>query len=323
MSVSQYQNEVNRLDREITDIEKKIGQYDKTIADEESKIGSIERGITKNTSASMLRLKAQQIDSHKKSRERALTNKAQEQRKLADKRDKRRLAYQRLQRAEQNESVKERKAQQQHEQSMIRRYESRIADLSAQMESMLNMQRSNAVSTLAKSERTEEYDVFISHAWEDKESFVDEFVRILVDNYNLKVWYDKTAIKWGDSQRAKINDGLHHSKFAVVVLSPDYLKKYWTQYELNGLFQREVEAGKVILPIWHHVSRKEVADYDLALADRNALNTAMMTPEEIAEYLVQILQEAEDANLQEVTVNSDKDTIGEDDEEAIIRALLE
>ena len=34
-----------------------------------------------------------------------------------------------------------------------------------------------------------EFDVFVSHAWEDKESFVDEFVQALRDR-GLQVWYD-------------------------------------------------------------------------------------------------------------------------------------
>lgn len=294
MSVLQYQNEVNRLDKEIADIEKKMAQYDKTIADEESRIGNIERGIKENLSEATLRSKKQQIERYRKNRELTLASKAQEQKKLADKRDKRRIAYQRLQKAEQDESMKERKAQQQREQAMTRRYESRIADLSAQLESMLNDQRNNAVLALSRSQRDEVYDVFISHAWEDKESFVDELVSILENEYHLKVWYDRTVIKWGDSQRQKINEGMKNSKFAVVVLSPDYVKKYWTQYELNGLFQKEVKAGKVILPIWHHMSRDEVAAFDLSLADRNALNTAIFTPAEIAEFLVEILREAEE-----------------------------
>ncbi len=53
----------------------------------------------------------------------------------------------------------------------------------------------------------EEYDIFISHAWEDKEAFVDDFVAEL-SALDIKVWYDKQQIAWGDSMRAKIDKGL-------------------------------------------------------------------------------------------------------------------
>ena len=43
-----------------------------------------------------------------------------------------------------------------------------------------------------------EYDVFVSHAWEDKEEFVDEFVDEL-RKLGVKVWSDTSEIKWGDS----------------------------------------------------------------------------------------------------------------------------
>ena len=76
------------------------------------------------------------------------------------------------------------------------------------------------------SESEEEYDVFVSHATEDKESFADEFVDILQQKYNLKVWYDAVSIKWGDSMRAEIDKGLKKSKFGVVILSHSYISKY-------------------------------------------------------------------------------------------------
>lgn len=99
-----------------------------------------------------------------------------------------------------------------------------------------------------------EYDVFVSHAWEDKEDFVDEFVEALT-KLGIKVWYDKTQIKWGDSMRKRIDEGLKKSRFGVAVLSPHYIAdgKYWTKAELDGLFQLESVGGKMLLPIWHNL----------------------------------------------------------------------
>lgn len=31
--------------------------------------------------------------------------------------------------------------------------------------------------------------------------------------------------------------------------------KYWTNYELEGLFQREYNGGKLILPIWRNITK--------------------------------------------------------------------
>jgi hypothetical protein len=54
----------------------------------------------------------------------------------------------------------------------------------------------------------------------------------------LKVWYDEFELKMGDSLRRKIDKGLSHSKFGVVVLSNNFIKKGWTNYELDGIITK-------------------------------------------------------------------------------------
>lgn len=137
--------------------------------------------------------------------------------------------------------------------------------------------------------------MFVSHAWEDKEDFVEEFVQEL-RNLEIRVWYDKGRIKWGDSMRAKIDEGLKKSRFGVAVLSPSYIAegKYWTKAELDGLFQLESVNGKTLLPIWHKLTKKEVMDYSPIIASKLAMNTASMTAKEIAEKLKELLNENED-----------------------------
>ena len=136
-----------------------------------------------------------------------------------------------------------------------------------------------------------QYDVFVSHAWEDKEAFANEFVEEL-GKLGLSVWYDTSQIKWGDSMRAKFDDGLKKSRFGVVVLSPDYIKegKYWTKAELDGLFQLEGVNGKMLLPVWHNLTKKEVMAYSPIIASKLAMTTASMTPAEIAEELAKLLE---------------------------------
>ena len=74
--------------------------------------------------------------------------------------------------------------------------------------------------------------------------------------------------------------------------------KYWTKAELNGLFQVETVNGKTILPIWHNLTKKQVVEYSPIIADRKAMTTASMTPEEIAEELKKLFtpEDTEDEN---------------------------
>lgn len=126
-----------------------------------------------------------------------------------------------------------------------------------------------------------QYDAFISHASEDKDSIARPLFRFLSE-LGVKVWFDETKLEIGDSLRRSIDSGLVKSRFGIVVISPHFLAKEWTQYELDGLVARELESDKVILPIWHKVSKNEVLNYSPKLADKLALHTSRATIEEIS-----------------------------------------
>lgn len=115
-----------------------------------------------------------------------------------------------------------------------------------------------------------EFDVFISHASEDKESIARPLYRELVAK-GCKVWFDEAVLQLGDSLNRKINEGLSKCRYGVVILSPDFFQKEWPQRELDGLVARETASGdKAILPIWHQIDRHGVVAYSPTLADRIA-----------------------------------------------------
>ncbi len=283
MSVEQAQRAVNQLDKDIADLEKKMADLVKKEADKTKRIGDTQRSITKNTSQSTLQSKMRQIDSYQREVAKILADKATINQKLADKRKKRVDAVGKLQKEEATQA----KTLAKQQKNVFTAYERQINELTKQIVMQENIATEENIIFESNSE--EEYDVFVSHATEDKESFSDEFVRILHEEYNLKVWYDAVSIKWGDSIRTEIDKGLKKSKFGVVILSRSYISKYWTNYELEGLFQRECNGGKLILPIWHNITKQEVQNFSPSLAGKMAMSTAFMTPNEIAEKLNELL----------------------------------
>lgn len=132
------------------------------------------------------------------------------------------------------------------------------------------------------------YDAFISHATEDKDDFVRPLADILKE-YGFRIWYDEFELEVGDSLRESIDKGLVSSRYGIVVLSPKFLDKSWTKYELNSLVAKEVEGQKVILPIWHKVTKEQILKYSPMLADKLALSSENMTLEEIAKKLCKAL----------------------------------
>jgi len=136
---------------------------------------------------------------------------------------------------------------------------------------------------------TREYDVFISHASEDKDAVVRPLAHALSDG-GLKVWYDEFELRIGDSLRRKIDNGLAHSRFGVVVLSRAFFGKGWTNYELDGLVTRTISGEQILLPIWHEITKQELINYSPSLADKVARSTGTHTIIEIATEIIGVIR---------------------------------
>jgi len=138
-------------------------------------------------------------------------------------------------------------------------------------------------------------DVFICHASEDK----DDVARPLAEALRARgatVWLDEWELRLGDSLRRKVDAGLRDSRFGVVILSPDFFKKEWPQWELDGLATRELNTGlKVVLPVWHQVGVADIAAHSPSLAGKYAARTADGL-ERVVELIIQALEEVGEPN---------------------------
>jgi len=283
MSVEQTRRTLNQIDKDIAILEEKSVALGKREATARARAAQILKSIPKNASASTLRSKQAQIDRYNDEAIKAAKEKADIDKKIADKRKSRASISVKLQ----NEESIERKRADNVQKAIQQKYEKRIRELTAELSQRIPHSDNELINASNKRGDDEEYDVFISHAFEDKESFVDELVKEL-QSLGIKVWYDALNLKWGDSIRRKIDDGLKKSRFGIVVISKNYIKKFWTNIELDGLFQMENVNGKTILPIWHNISKKEVQDFSPTIAGKLALNTTMMNASEIAQELLKI-----------------------------------
>jgi hypothetical protein len=137
-------------------------------------------------------------------------------------------------------------------------------------------------------EDSKEWDVFISHAGEDKEA-VARPLALALKRAGLKVWLDVHELRLGDSLTEKIDEGLANSRFGVIVISPSFFEKHWPRKELAGLRAREEEGRKVILPIWHNVDKATVAKHSPPLADALAASTGTSDIDSIANSIIEVV----------------------------------
>lgn len=118
------------------------------------------------------------------------------------------------------------------------------------------------------------FDVFLSHASIDKDTFVRALANEL-NEYGLTVWYDEDVLQAGASLRESIDTGLSNSRFCVLIVSKDFLERPWPRWELNGIVQKHLASGRnQIIPVWHEVSAGDVRAKSPSLADIVALRSS-------------------------------------------------
>lgn len=116
------------------------------------------------------------------------------------------------------------------------------------------------------------WDAFISHAHEDKAAFVTDLAHELTAS-GLRIWYDDDILEVGDSVRRAIDNGLRESEFGIVIISKVFMRKDWTNHELDGILALERGQNR-LLPVWHGVEHAEVAEYSPIVAGIHASRSA-------------------------------------------------
>lgn len=284
MNSSYNQNQINRIEKEIAELYKKIADESKKENDKSKQIDSVNKSINKSTSISSLQSKQRQIQGYQNDIYNCKKKIAEYQKKIASKSIELGKKKNDLRKSDEAEIKKQNKQQDDFQKSLQRK----IEEQKIQLDTLINQNYSS--KQILENEKTLEvkkYDFFISHASEDKDDIVRSLADSLKEN-GFEVWYDEFELKIGDSLRKKIDSGLINSRFGIVIISPSFVKKNWTEYELNGMVAREMNGHKVILPIWHKISKDEVLKFSPSLADKMALNTSIHSTEEIINALKEL-----------------------------------
>jgi hypothetical protein len=291
MSIETISSQIATIDREIQNLERKIQNLDTDISKKNKDAAAITEKISREkdlkrfaTLSKDLARKNDEINNLEKRR-------MPKTKSLADKQKKKRDLFVSLNKEEKKERDKSK-----NEQKEILNIQKQITQEieSRQRMTLQSLDKFMPHNTDEKTEK--QYDVFISHASEDKDDFVRPFATLLREK-GLKVWYDEFELKIGDKLRRKIDEGLSKTRYGVVVLSNFFFAKEWPQKELDGLFAIEDNGQDVILPIWHKISKNEVLKYSPTIAGILALNTSSFSIEEIAEKIVEKVKQNNEGNV--------------------------
>jgi RNA-directed DNA polymerase len=94
----------------------------------------------------------------------------------------------------------------------------------------------------------DDYDVFISHASEDKET-VARAIFEACQRAGLKAFMDEAHIGWGQSFTTKINSALGAARTVLAIVSSQSVAKEWPIIEVNTALSMEVNGHKKVVPL--------------------------------------------------------------------------
>ncbi|WP_165750564.1 toll/interleukin-1 receptor domain-containing protein [Cellulophaga sp. Z1A5H] len=84
------------------------------------------------------------------------------------------------------------------------------------------------------------YKVFLSHSSKDKPIIEPVFTEL--QKSEIKVWYDKYEIEYGDSITEKINLGLNECGLGIICLSKNFMSSNWAKSEMNYFLQKRINS---------------------------------------------------------------------------------
>jgi TIR domain len=280
MSLVSDRNALNRLNVDIAQLRKQEADQLRKEADASKRANAALNRASKANSVSSASSCIREAERERQKAEDAQSQRAKISKKIADKSKEIARVQISIGRSEEADAKKraadDTKRQRIYDQR-IRDLENRLAEHAESIK--VPILRADAVGQI--------HDFFISHASEDKEDLVDGLVA-KARAAGLDVWYDRFDLEWGDNLRQKIDRGLVSAYFGVVILSADFFKKPWPQYELDGLVQKDMLGTGRLLPIWHKVTVDEVSKHTPSLAGRLALNTAINSTDEIVAELLKM-----------------------------------
>lgn len=100
----------------------------------------------------------------------------------------------------------------------------------------------------AMKQKYKQFDVFISHASEDKDNIARPIYNACVKQ-GLSPFLDEKEISWGDSLTEILNHALGTSKLFLAVLSENSIDKKWPKKEINAAMAKQIDGKQKFLPL--------------------------------------------------------------------------
>lgn len=143
----------------------------------------------------------------------------------------------------------------------------------------------NSVERLAK--RPDLRDVFLCHAWDDRQGAAKE-LHDLLESLGVSVWFSEKDVGLGVPLLRAIDKGLANSRVGIVLVTPALLRRL----PAEGIADKELSAllaGERLVPIVHDTTYEALREVSPLLGSRSGLSTAEEPMADVAAKLAELV----------------------------------
>ncbi|MGX5692482.1 toll/interleukin-1 receptor domain-containing protein [Dermacoccus abyssi] len=138
--------------------------------------------------------------------------------------------------------------------------------------------------------RTQEQDIFLCHAWPDRQADAKHVYELLLGR-DVSVWFSEVSLRPGTDMRVAIERGLISSRMGIVLVTPSMLDtlrrdRSVANNELSALLRRNL-----LVPVMHDVTFEQLDQVSPILASRGGFSTAEEPMEDIVVKLAELVGE--------------------------------
>ncbi|KAF3950263.1 hypothetical protein CMV_023955 [Castanea mollissima] len=119
------------------------------------------------------------------------------------------------------------------------------------------------------------YDVFLSFRGEDTRNNFTDHLYAALQRKGIFTFRDEEGLERGESISPTLLKAIEESRFAIIILSKNYVSSTWCLDELAKIVRCKKETGLTIFPIFYYVNpsdvRKQTRNFSTAFYDRFAM----------------------------------------------------
>lgn len=161
---------------------------------------------------------------------------------------------------------------------------SSVSYTSAQVQSLTPIRQT--IETRAV-EQPDLRDVFLCHAWDDRQGVAKELHDLLVAA-GVKVWFSEKDLGLGVPMMRAIDKGLANSRIGLVLVTPALLSRL----PKEGVADKELSAllaGNQLVPIVHNTTYEALRNISPLLASRSGLDTGEDSMKVVATKIAELV----------------------------------